>query len=273
MRAVFNGGYELEGYLDPEGGEAFKTALDGVLGKRAKDDHRSPSHRRADGIVEMATKVLDGGTLPVRGGVRPHLTITAPLATPLGEPRAPAGLLNWTWPISGKAVRRIAREAEITPMVKSETGEVVGVGRVYRTPSRRMNAVLDEIDERIARETRAAIQERISQGMVEEATDPLHLGRTSRLASPKMSKALAERDRRCRWPGCKRVPEESKRHHEDAWADGGGTDVERMCLLCDLHHPLIEKGWRLYRGLGEAAHVLPPWSQVRIDDANHDPPF
>jgi hypothetical protein len=269
MREIFDGGYELQGYLDPEGGATFKTALDAILGRKTKNDHRTPSRRRADGMIEMATRVLDSGTLPVRGGVRPHLTITAPLATLMGEAGAPAGLLNWGWPISGRAVRRIAKEAEITSMVINEQGEPISVGRVYRTPTRRMNGALAEIDERIARERR------INQDVVREASDPLHLGRTSRLAKPKLSKALAERDRCCQWPGCDRVPEQTQRHHEDAWIDGGGTDIERMCLLCDWHHPCIEKGWRLRRGPGHFVSVVPPWNVERTTRmlANHDPPF
>jgi len=51
-----------------------------------------------------------------------------------------------------------------------------------------------------------------------------------------MRKALAERDRRCVWPGCDRPPEWSQRHHEVPWALGGGTDVEGMSLLCVNHH-------------------------------------
>jgi len=268
MREIFDGGFELQGYLDPEGGATLKTALDGILGRKARDDHRTPSRRRADGVIEMATRVLDSGTLPVRGGVRPHLTITAPLATLMGEPGAPAGLLNWNWPISGKAVRRIAQDAEITPMVMDEKGEPKSVGRLYRTPTRKMSRALGEIDERIARERR------INQEVVQEARDSLHLGRTSRIAKPKLSKALAERDRRCQWPGCDRVPELTQRHHEVPWGDRGGTDVERMCLLCEFHHPFIEKGWRLYRGPGTCAFAIPPWSSPPTSLlANHDPPF
>ena len=200
LAEVFDGGYELEGYLDPEGGATLKTALQGLLGPRRKDDERSPGQRRADALVEIATRVLDSGELPVRGGQRPHLTITATIETLRADPGAPAALLDWGFPISGRALRRIARDAEITPILLSPRG------------------------------------------------DPLHVGRRYRTATPKMSRALAERDRRCVWPGCDRPPEWTQRHHaERDWALGGETNVNAMNLLCLPHHGRLRRGWRLER--------------------------
>src|SRR5439155_23903390 len=117
MREAFDGGYHLEGYLDPERGARLKTAINGVLGPRRKDDQRSPGVRRADGLDDIVTQVLDGGRLRVRGGQRPHLTVTATLETLRGDPGAPAALLDWGFPISGKALRRIASDAELTPIL------------------------------------------------------------------------------------------------------------------------------------------------------------
>src|SRR5579884_3948286 len=56
------------------------------------------------------------GQLPRRGGQRPHLALTATLETLRGDRGAPAAWLNWTFPISGTALRRLARETELTPM-------------------------------------------------------------------------------------------------------------------------------------------------------------
>ena len=146
LRETFAGGYELEGYLDPEGGATLKTALEGVLGPRPKGDERSPGQRRADGLVELATRVLDRGELPLRAGQRPHLSITASLETLRGDAGAAAALLDWGFPISGQALRRIARDAEITPILLSEKGDPLHVGRKYRTATARMNRALDYRD-------------------------------------------------------------------------------------------------------------------------------
>ena len=133
LSEVFDGGYEIEAYLDPECGATLKTALNGILGPRAKGDERSPGQRRADGLGELARRGLDSGELPVRGGQKPHLTITASIDTLCGNPGAPAALLDWGWPISGKALRRIAADAVITPILVDGKGDPLHVGRKYRT--------------------------------------------------------------------------------------------------------------------------------------------
>src|SRR6202022_114423 len=107
-----------------------------------RGDERAPGQRRADGLVELATRVLDRGELPLRGGQRPHLSITASLETLCGDPGAPAALLDWGFPISGQALRRIARDAEITPILLSASGDPLHVGRKYRTATPKMNRAL-----------------------------------------------------------------------------------------------------------------------------------
>jgi hypothetical protein len=146
MREAFDGGFDVEGYLDPERGARLKTALNGVLGPRPKGDERSPGQRRADGLDEIVTQVLDRGELPVRGGQKPHLTITATLETLRGDPGAPAALLDWGFPISGKALRRIAGDAEITPILLSGKGDPLHVGGKYRTATMKMNKAMAERD-------------------------------------------------------------------------------------------------------------------------------
>ena len=93
------------------------------------------------------------------------------------------------------------------------------------------------------------------------------MGRKYRTATPKMSKALAERDRHCMWPGCSDPPEWSQRHHEVPWARGGKTEIEGMSLLCGKHHRKLGRGWRLER-LPDRRMVAHPPRRPAI----HDPP-
>jgi hypothetical protein len=146
LSEVFDGGYRLDGNLDPVGGATLKTALDGLLGPRHKGDERTPGQRRADGLVEIARRCLDSGELPVRGGQKPHLTVTATLDTLRADPGAPAALLDWGFPISGKALRRIAGDAELTPILLSQGGDPLHVGRRYRTATSKMRRALAERD-------------------------------------------------------------------------------------------------------------------------------
>src|SRR5437660_2444904 len=95
LAETFDGGYEVEGYLDEVAGARLKTALDSVMGPRARGDERTSGQRRADALDQIVTRALDSGELPARGGQRPHLTITASLETLRADPGAPAALLDW----------------------------------------------------------------------------------------------------------------------------------------------------------------------------------
>src|SRR5262249_60788172 len=109
LSEVFDGGCEIAGYLEPIVAAKLRTALDGVLGPRVRGDQRRPDQRRADGFDQLLDVVLDSGRLPVRGGQRPHLTVTATVETLNGDPGAPAGRPGWgAVPLSGRAGRYIA---------------------------------------------------------------------------------------------------------------------------------------------------------------------
>src|SRR5258708_21488954 len=78
-----DGMWIVEGRLDQEGGAYLCTALDAVLGPRNKDGRRTPSQRRADGLLDLTRQLLEGrdGVRSI-GGQQPHLTSTATLAHP-----------------------------------------------------------------------------------------------------------------------------------------------------------------------------------------------
>jgi Domain of unknown function (DUF222)/HNH endonuclease len=78
---TFEGMFAVDGLLDPEGGATLLTALASLAGRAGPEDHRSPRQRRADALVELARRLLDGGGLPAIGGERPHLNVIVDLAT------------------------------------------------------------------------------------------------------------------------------------------------------------------------------------------------
>ena len=104
--------------------------------------------------------------------------------------------------------------------------------------------------------------------------DPLRVGRKYRTATMKMRKALAWRDRHCVWPPkCNRPPEWSQGHHEVPWAQGGGTDIEGMALVCTKHHRKLSEGWRLERLPDRRWVAHPPGPPAPVwGPAIHDPP-
>ena len=84
------------------------------------------------------------------------------------------------------------------------------------------------------------------------------VGRATRTVSPATRRALQQRDRGCRWPGCDRPVGWSTPHHIEFWSRGGSTDLDNLVLLCHYHHRLVhEQEWQVVR-VGDEVHVIPP---------------
>ncbi len=68
----------------------------------------------------------------------------------------------------------------------------------------------------------------------------LDVGRTQRLATPAIRKALTLRDGGCIFPGCNAPDTRCEAHHLKPWWDGGETALTNLVLLCGFHHKLVE---------------------------------
>ena len=66
------------------------------------------------------------------------------------------------------------------------------------------------------------------------------VGRRTRTIPPHIRRALEERDRGCRFPGCGCTFTEA--HHVKHWADGGETSLRNTLLLCRRHHRAVHEG-------------------------------
>ena len=99
----------------------------------------------------------------------------------------------------------------------------------------------------------------------------LSVGPRTRTIPPHIRRALEERDRGCRFPGCASRFKEA--HHVKHWADGGETSLKNLLLLCRRHHRSVHEGrvrvctdraglalfyTRKGRGLAEMPKILRP---------------
>jgi Domain of unknown function (DUF222)/HNH endonuclease len=77
--------------------------------------------------------------------------------------------------------------------------------------------------------------------LLERDGRPLSIGRKSRSIPPALRRALAARDRGCRFPGCaaRRFVDA---HHIEHWARGGSTELANLVQLCRHHHQLLHEG-------------------------------
>ena len=68
----------------------------------------------------------------------------------------------------------------------------------------------------------------------------LNVGRKTRTVPAHIRRALEERDRGCRYPGCGSRFNDA--HHVRHWADGGETSLLNLVLLCRRHHRAVHEG-------------------------------
>lgn len=74
----------------------------------------------------------------------------------------------------------------------------------------------------------------------------LSVGRDRYTVPADLRRAVAIRDRTCRFPGCRRRAASCDVDHSTAWADGGTTGLDNLATLCRKHHRLKhETGWRV----------------------------
>ena len=93
-----------------------------------------------------------------------------------------------------------------------------------------------------------------------ENSEPLDIGRATRLIPPALKRALIARDKGCAFPGCRRPPRWCDAHHINHWADGGPTSLDNLVLLCGYHHDLLHHSdWTVAIIDGRPAFTPPAW--------------
>jgi len=74
----------------------------------------------------------------------------------------------------------------------------------------------------------------------------VEIGARTRTIPPALRRALLQRDRGCRFPGCG-LPF-GQGHHVRHWAEGGPTTLGNLALLCRRHHRAVhEEGYQIKR--------------------------
>src|SRR5207245_7455750 len=120
-----NGMVSVSGTLDKVGGAALRTALEPLAKRMGKDDRRCYPLRLADALVEFSMNALE----------RSQLQVTTSLETLLGLTGAPAAEMEFSLPISSKAVERLACDCSVTRILLGSDSTVIDVGRSKRTVS------------------------------------------------------------------------------------------------------------------------------------------
>jgi len=97
-----------------------------------------------------------------------------------------------------------------------------------------------ETSQRLACDAALVVMQHAADGTV------LDVGRKTRTIPPAIRRALAARDRQCRFPGC--AARYCDAHHLHHWAEGGATSLDNLTLLCRHHHRAVhEEGFTVTR--------------------------
>jgi hypothetical protein len=126
----------------------------------------------------------------------------------------------------------IAQLSGNTPDMASAWCDIDGIGPVTRT-------VLEQL----------CCDAKFTRFIAAGPSVVLDMGRSVRVATPAQRRALAIRDRHCRFPGCRRRPQWCDVHHVKPWLESlGETNIDNLILLCRRHHTLIHNSkWTITR--------------------------
>jgi uncharacterized protein DUF222 len=127
-----DGIFLIDGRLDPEGGAMLQTAL-GALMKPLPNEPRRAEQRRADALVELCRRQLEGGALPQTGRQKPQLTITVSAAALAGLPGTEGGEVEGAGPVPAETVQRLACDASLRVIALDSKGLPIDVGRATRS--------------------------------------------------------------------------------------------------------------------------------------------
>jgi len=220
-------------------------------------------------LAELARRTLEGGRLPQSGGVRPQLTVTVDLDSLLGRPGGLGGETGWVGPLDPEACQRLACDGALTRVTVSRHpttqhpdhghGHGHGPGDGPAGPQHHHDPGTDD---HLAARLRAAAT-RLPPALGGAPTQPLEVGRTSRVVSAAQRAALVVRDGGCAVAGCDRPPAWCEAHLVH-WLHGGPTDLANLALVCRAHHRAVhEGGWRLTRDPDGQLTATPPHRQHR----------
>jgi hypothetical protein len=260
LAPTWEGMVAVDGLLEPEAGQTLLAALEPLARPADAEDTRSgwAAYRRRPGRTGppgpggRAAAADRWSPAPAAGHRRPRY---AP-----GSPGAVGGEAGWAGPLDPEACRRLACDGALTRVVVTrhhnhhQPGGQHPDGRSVDhdhgpnhgpAPSRGAGPKPSEPSEAQGR-LRAAMAV-LPPVLGGAPSQPLDVGRASRVIQPTQRSALAVRDGGRVFPGCDRPLAWCEAHHLLHWLDGGSTDLANLAMLCRAHHRAVSREVRGHR--------------------------
>ena len=245
LTGLGDGRTRITGWLDSEAAAIVNAALD-PLCTPTGGDTRSPAQRRADALTDVCALALRSDQLPASGGEAAHVVVTLPypwLQTQTGAGGFGAGGFGGGG-FGG-----------------SPSGFGGGDGGGCGGGAGGLGTTVLDTGERLTPEQarRIACDAGIIPVVLDGDGQPLDVGRTKRLVTAALHRALTIRDGGCAFPGCDRPARWCQVHHIRHWADGGDTSLANTTLLCGHHHGAVHHdGWGVRLAADGHPEFIPP---------------
>jgi hypothetical protein len=279
----FRGHASLTGELTPQAASALEAVLDSLGRPAGPEDLRSKDQRDHDALEEACRRLIASGCLPEVAGQPVHIELHMTLSQLLGQAEADQALAADIAATGTPVPPGADCDAAITPIVvggidydlldKLAGRYLSGLGDASASTDSRSRELgscgsASGSSDAAGRALRAARQLTVAEaaqllsgpaglaaqlrtgklaGPPATISLPLDIGRTSNVVPPHLRRAVARRDRRCRFPGCDWRPRACQVHHLVPWSEGGETSLCNCCLVCPFHHLIVihKWGWRL----------------------------
>lgn len=270
-REMFSFGRTMDGWsgrlwLSEANGALLDEALRALTGVAPIGDTRTPAERRAGALVEAAGHVLDSGAALPGARIRPHVGITADLATLKAVIDAQGARSADEAPTESTTDEASIDEA---PDVGDELLARIDVGLDYEALAGTEPAQLaDGTPVPFGLFAQLLCEAGLYRVIFGADSELLDVGREKRLFTAAQTRGILARDGGCRFPSCTAPAGIGEIHHALHFAaHGGETKVSNGVLLCRYHHSLVhrlelviehrESGWRFLRPDGRTYGITP----------------
>ena len=208
-------GWHVSGFLNTVTGARLKKVLDSVSAPRDKDDDRTGSERRVQGLDDLCGSILDNG-LPSDKGVRPHLSVFVDADT---------------LEAAAEHVKATTEKPYLIPkpIPATEPAKLAGHGSIG--PHLLMHFLC--VSEFTAFLMKDGGETRQAQ-ILNAGTARYQPNKTQRRA------VIARQQGVCATPGCNHT--HLQIHHVIWWSHGEPTDLDLLIGLCVRCHTLLHRG-------------------------------
>ena len=210
--------------------------------------------RHADGSITGRFHLDPAGAEKVQAAVEAHRQADRPAGDErtLGQQQADA-LVQWadntlaagTAPLLRRSKPQIAVNVDLEDLLDPATGQgaaTMGFGATLSA----------------ARARWLACDADLTRIVLGPNGEPLDLGRTHRLVTAGLRKAVIARDKACVFAGCGAPHWWAEVHHLIHWTQGGETSLANSGLLCERHHTQVHHGFTVERDQAGGWHTYRP---------------